>query len=542
MSVRLSSLSLILALVSSPLVWGETYTFDLTDINEFDLSASTGSVNLTAGRIQSGAEADGTELDYGDGSDGAFNDGPTQSGITGGGASFTINTDVKSEFNFTTFNISGGVTVSVTGSQPLVIRVLGDATIAGTLAADGEAGSAASAGGAGGSGVAGGFSGGNGGIQSSSTLATFGQPAASTYGDGGDAGPSDDAVDTNVQGGGGGCFGTNDAGTGTGGGATPAGDCSGTTPNATATAFDTDGFVGGSGGGGGGHSLAPFDGAGGGGGGGAIRIVASGGVSATGAVSVNGGAGGSGDTGAAATTCSGAGGGGSGGSIWVQCHGTAAGTYNLVGGAGGTEPTCGIYTGGAGGTGVLRRDSSAGAIGEDYSAAAFNYLAATVVTAPVDLSNGYYALSNGAFTKAGNAGDGVASVFFEGSMDGTDFDASTAVTPAQISQLSDFPYIRARVELEVLNPTGDPEYITALSFDRELINLTDIRLNGSSWCAALGWTTVRGSGPRSGNDDGPHVAFSAAWARAVNFILPWMVLLLAWGWMRRRTATSVAVA
>lgn len=291
------------------------------------------------------------EINFGDGSDGAFADGPAQTGITiAGGPTITIDTDVKSTYQFTSFSASG--TVTVTGSRPLVIRVRGDATLSAVLTAEGTAGANAGGTRVGGTGRAGGGNGGNGGVRGvAGASATNGQPSAR----GGLAGVNT-ATATEEESGSGGCNGTG-AGAGTAFG--PAGaTCA---PQATiAASFETT-FTGGAGGGGGGAFAVAGganDGAGGGAGGGAVHFAVLGNLSISGQIRARGSAGGNEVFGGVETGAPG--GGGSGGSIWIQCARTfsGAGTLNVSGGSGGAADGGGFgYTGGVGSPGVIRVDA-----------------------------------------------------------------------------------------------------------------------------------------------------------------------------------------
>jgi hypothetical protein len=91
----------------------------------------------------------------------------------------TLDTDVQSVYEFTSFSIPTGVTVSVTGSQPITIKVLGSATVSGTLNASGAAGANSdnqTPGGVGGAGGPGGGTGGTGGCDPGNPFNGSGQP------------------------------------------------------------------------------------------------------------------------------------------------------------------------------------------------------------------------------------------------------------------------------------------------------------------------------------------------------------------------------
>jgi hypothetical protein len=89
-------------------------------------------------------------------------DGPYQASSSG--------TLAGGEYNFTTFTIDAGVTITVTGDDPLIIHCTGAVTINGALEAiggDGGDGITNSTAGAGGEGVAGGADGGGGAFSAS---------------------------------------------------------------------------------------------------------------------------------------------------------------------------------------------------------------------------------------------------------------------------------------------------------------------------------------------------------------------------------------
>lgn len=272
------------------------------------------------------AFAQSTCIDYGNGSNGAY--------------SATSNTTIAGgTYNYTTFNINSGVTVSVTGNQPLIIRCTGAVTINGTLIASGGNGGNGvtfSTFGIGGVGVAGGGNGGNGVYVGSAAPGVAGSglggvgTAGGGWSGGGGAGYSVVGASTgNTAGGFGGPIYGNanisglEAGSG-GGGGSGGNSC-------------------GSGGGGAGGGLISINSA--------VSIT----IGATGVINVNGGNGGTDGGG----NCGG-GGGGSGGSILMQTPAmTNNGTLQANGGAGGASnvnysPYWG--QGGSGAPGRIRLD------------------------------------------------------------------------------------------------------------------------------------------------------------------------------------------
>ncbi len=304
----------------------------------------------------------GRVISFGTGDDGAFSDGPVQTGVTIAGATITFDTSVKSTFNFTSFTLTGANTLRAVGSNPLVIRVAGTALIQGTISVAGLVGGVANAGAPGTSGTpgAGGGTGGTGGKQPpGSAIGSDGLPR-SGFSVGGSTPVNEVGVTTQMAGGGG----CNGSSSGAGNSATAgyrfptgAGSCS-LTQALIAQSFDTT-FSGGAGGGGGGtreFAANNMNGAGGGAGGGAIRISALQTLTLSGTITAVGGAGGAGTTGVSDFGSSG--GGGSGGSIWLQTADrfTGSGVLNVTGGSGGADGTV-TSVGGNGSRGVIRVDS-----------------------------------------------------------------------------------------------------------------------------------------------------------------------------------------
>jgi hypothetical protein len=287
---------------------------------------------------------------------------------TGSNGAFTAsaNTTIAGgTYNYSTFTINSGVTVTVTGSQPLVIRCTGAVVINGTLDASGGNGTNGitfSAAGTGGIGVAGGQNGGNG-TYSSSVGGMLAQDGAGAGGV--------TTAGNGWSGGGGAGYGTvgNASGGSTGGFAGPVyGDA------------QLSAVLGGSGGGGGSGGFSC--GAGGGGaGGGYIEITACSGITitATGIIRANGGNGGSDGTG----NCGG-GGGGSGGTIWLGAPTIANnGQVRATGGSGGASAVPGspyFGTGATGANGRIRIDGVLSGTGNMLPANVFSGQALTATT------------------------------------------------------------------------------------------------------------------------------------------------------------------
>lgn len=245
----------------------------------------------------------------------------------------TVNTTIAGgTYNFTSFTINPGVTVSVTGTIPLEIFCQGNMVINGTLTANGGNGTNGitnAAAGTGGIGVAGGGNGGNGSYSSS-----VGEVPANDGANTGGVG----TLGAGWSGGGGAGYAAAGQSTGgsTGGFGGPA---YGTSNLSTLT----------SGSGGGGGSGGYNCGGGGGGAGGGIIFIHSTAVSigAGGMISSNGGNGGSDGSG----NCGG-GGAGSGGTIWIESPTiTNNGTISTTGGTGGISTIGGTPYYGVGGNG-----------------------------------------------------------------------------------------------------------------------------------------------------------------------------------------------
>ena len=261
--------------------------------------------------------------------------------------------------DYTTFTVPTGVTVTFgknAANTPVIIRVSGDVTIAGTIALNGSTAPDTGAAGNGvladdgqpGVGGPGGYDGGWGGL-----AAGFGGVAYSFGGAGKGPGgglPPDSSNQNTYSasgvaiGGGGGSFGT--VGLQIFG------------PVARTYGGNLLPLIGGSGGGGG-TSSSVFNGAGGGGGGGAILIAASGTITVSGAITADGGSGGASSGGGTTGVGSGgAGGGGSGGAIRLIADTiTGAGALYARGGTSGYSYN--FYPGYfAGGKGIIRSEAN----------------------------------------------------------------------------------------------------------------------------------------------------------------------------------------
>lgn len=493
-----------------------THEFDLTSTEYFDRAASTGLWNTAEGRIQAAVAPGGDAtrvLDFGDGSDGAFVDGAEHEAIAISGNTVNIDTNLQSDFAFSSFVLSAGKTLTATGNNPLKIRVAGVTEIEGTIDLSGAGGkdnNAAISAGSGGDGIAGGMDGGSGGNPGGSA-GEEGDPTTATFLAGGEGGLNSAIQDS---GGGGGCNGTGpDAGNDASGApfAGLAGVCT-SQRSQIASNLDSE-FTGGAGGGGGGALLGPpdFPGGGGGAGGGAIWLISLGQVVINGQIQAIGGDGGDPLSDNGGGVCGGGGGGGAGGSVWIQTASTVSGTgsIDVSGGIGGLNLGCssgagagGFGEGGNGSRGVVRVDSSSGSAWAGTAPAASsdqNLLIQapseeySIVSLPLDFSGGYFSYDTPDET-IGCGTDGEMVVEYQGSKDGVRFDKT--VTGSEISKLANDPFVRFRV---TITPTGaNPPCLTGLSFRSERSVLDELTLDGGGlFCGSI-HSPSKGTGRRNG--------------------------------------------
>lgn len=297
----------------------------------------------------------------GDGSDGAFL----------ADQDMVVDTSMnQGVFQYTEYSIQPGVTVTVVGPNPYVVRVTGDVVVDGWLRADGEPGKHACAIPNGPDKPQGGVSlvggpGGPGGGQGGDSGAGHGKPGSVGGGPGGGTGSGPGSF-PNAAGAGGGSHASAGA-DGVEKGSSYAGSAGATYGD---VALDTlDGGSGGGGGGGRDNSdgsvgngvLDSWDrpGGSGGGGGGAVAIFAVGSIHLTGMITADGGQGGWGDW-------SGGGGGGSGGAIRLSALGEVFFGGGWLSARGGREALCTNSNqsqdtiSGKGGDGIIRVESAEG--------------------------------------------------------------------------------------------------------------------------------------------------------------------------------------
>lgn len=464
-------------------------TFDTLDYA--DLENTTGLWNIVAGVAQAGvvANADTARpVSFGDGSD----------GIVDTADGYTFDTDAHPNgYDFVSLNISGG-TVTVTGSNPLIIRSLSTVTISPTLN----------------------LRGGTGGNGSSSTSASTtgpsgGTPVASRSagGKGGDAVTGGASL---VVGGSGvnadGTLDTSTPGAGSTASATP-GSAGSFSANRPGTNFDAaGGFISGTGGGGGGGHFDGGDathatGGGGGAAGGSVRIAAVGAIS-VGTIDARGGNGGS--TAPSTAACSGNGAGGNGGAIWLQSLGAiTATTANMLitGGTGGA--VSGACSAGPNGLSGRRRAdspssgrpswaSAAPPANNDTTNAAANQTY-ELVSKVYDLGT-YDAVFATAPTITKNDGAGSATVSYSGSTDGVTFGDYVS----DIAELSgkDNRYLKFKVTIATASSAAASPTVDKIVIPYGDAGPTQVDVKLSAGCGTLA-EVARRSTDREGGNNGP---------------------------------------
>lgn len=344
--------------IESPFSASKAFTVVMGNLGSYaQMNANDFGMNTNMGvTVQMDGVVVTSTADFGNGADGVFNPNGD-----------TTLSDTKS---FTSFTIPAGVTVTATGSNPLVVKVQGAVKIDGILRANGA-------------------NGGNGVTFNTFGKGGIGDANGSNGGDGviqGSAAPGQDG-----QGSGAGLKGTNwQGGSGAGyanmGGNSPMTQYGqGIQGGPAYGSADLMTFAGGSGGGGGSGGNSCGSG-GGGAGGGAIQITAGTSIAITGSVLANGGNGGSDGNG----NCGG-GGGGSGGAIWLRSPTlTNSGTISALGGAAGASQ---VQTkGGAGSDGRIRLDGNTIVAGTTTPMPGFTgtlpYMASgTTITQPIAPQN-----------------------------------------------------------------------------------------------------------------------------------------------------------
>src|SRR5690606_23312284 len=118
------------------MAWSQTLSWDFHSLDDWNATESTGIWNPVEGQIQAPLATNGSAsqiVSFGDGSDGHFENGPSQIGISANGAQIVFDTDLKSVYQFQSFTLSPGHLIEVIGSNPLQIKVLGDVKIDGDM-------------------------------------------------------------------------------------------------------------------------------------------------------------------------------------------------------------------------------------------------------------------------------------------------------------------------------------------------------------------------------------------------------------------------
>lgn len=472
---RFKLTTLLLLFASSSFAQTQSFTEDFSSAENWDSGSSTGLWNAEDGFAQAAAFANGDStrpIDFGDGSLGVLNS-------TNG---YTFDTDAyPNGFNFESVSITAG-TITVTGSNPLIIRSLGPITLTPAIDVRGGAGDDGVQSGSGGTGPAGGTPIANGGAAGKGGDSVSGAASLmdGAYGVDPDGNQNTFAPGTgqNVQ----------DSAAG-------AANFADLRPGAD---FDVAGaFKGGSGGNGGGGHFAAGDtmhatGGAGGAGGGAVRLVAVGDINIQ-TILADGGIGGAAaDTvnAGANTGCASAGGGGVGGAVWIQTLGTLTTGANptFAGGAGGAASTnCGGGPAGVGGRG--RADVAGGAI-PVWAGTGFDTTLAPVSQTYTVVSRAYdLKVANASFSglsaPAVGPGTSSATVEFAGSRDGVTFGSYTS----DITALSDqnYRYIRFRVTLVTDSVSGPSPTVSQITFNYEELglNIDAVDLGLAMGCGSL---------------------------------------------------------
>lgn len=453
--------------VAAYTISGGTLIEDFTTLDNADLSNSTGLWNIVTRKAEAGRVADASggtlrPISFGDGSDGTLD---TSSG-------YTFDTDAKPNgYNFKSVNITGG-TVTVVGSNPLIIRSLSTLTITPAISLNGTDGAN--------------------GVANGSSTAPSGGTAITCPASGGDGGTASAGA---VGNGGDGIIYT--GATDVSGGAGNVDGANGADGGATAfwagANFDTstDFICGGGGGAGGGHrNTGTFQyatGGAGGAGGGTIRITAVGTLT-VGNITADGGNGGDGAQSDGAN-CSGAGAGGHGGAIWLQTLadipvGVPLPTVDL--GTGGTSPCGGL--GSDGNAGAIRLDSSAGnrpghsTIADYDTDDVFPSRSYVVQSKTYDLNtlNAVFDTSP-TITQATNGGS--ITISYAGSVDGSTFSDYTS----SLTDLSgkNYRYLKFRINITTAGAAGASPEVSRIAIPFTDAGLEEIKIKLSPGCGTI---------------------------------------------------------
>ncbi|HCM39674.1 MAG: hypothetical protein A2Z97_15170 [Bdellovibrionales bacterium GWB1_52_6] len=503
----LFSLGALVTAIFSATAQAGTLVEDFTNLDHADLTQSTGVWNVVDHAAQAAivADEDATRvIPFGNGSDGILN---SSSG-------YIFDTDTHpTGFNFISVSITGGP-ITVRGSNPLVIRSLGEVTITPDLSVsggEGEPGQASLtenlAGPAGGNPIAARSSGGAGGKSFETLDATLLNGSDGLQSDGlafNSAGPGDLDLNPGVDG--------NSMGPGPG-------------PD-----FDTTGFIAGTGGGGGGGQYHEAlgtkyftTGGGGGAGAGTLRISAIG-LITMGNIYAQGGTGG-----AAAKSdgiCSGHGAGGNGGGVWLQSWKgvTTANNPDIEPGEGGTNLACPIVLGNPGFIGFRRADGPAlpgtwvlngvtTYFDVSNAAASQTYI---VQSKPYDLGT-----MNAAFTTnpsiTSQTNGGTIALEYAGSENGAVFSNYTSELTTLSNQ--NIRYLKFRLTLTTAGIPGDSPAVSKITVPYDDLGWANTDLSISPGCGMI-TDKQKPSGPPS-----PGPLIMAFWFAA---------FFLFWGFLKKR--------
>jgi hypothetical protein len=504
-------MTVVRCLATLVLIWGNSGMGASIDLNLQSPGAAAGSTgvwNAATGTLhvplvvnRSGGANSAQENEavvIGNGTDGVFDASTAASfDINGGSTPGTTTLLTSRVYEFSSFTLTAGSTLRGQGTDPLQIRIQGDARIDGLVDLRGASGGpsiavAANSNNGGAAGPGGGA--GGAGASSAQTFPTDGtSPVAGGHGR---AGTISSAGGT-------------DGGAG-GGGANLFAGAAGTL-NAFASGIGGSAYgdstlvtlAGGAGGGGAaGNSALTTGGAGGGGGGGAISLQVGGDfiISSTGQILTTGGTGG---VLANAGHRSGGGGGGGGGAVLIYAGGTGTnnGSIDSTGGFGGTA----FVTGGDGGNGVNRFAFSSGSFtgsGTENPAPAIIPKPTTAYTLQtVDVTSGVYDTGSlnpayGAIvrTELKNAGD---SIVYEiaGSRDAFVADNTGFVGESSLSALDGKRYFKLRVRMKAGSSSATPK-VTQLAvrfqnlFQFSLVGCASTRGRGNDQLGASGWLVL----------------------------------------------------
>jgi hypothetical protein len=382
---------------------------------------------------------------------------------TGSDGAFTASANttlVGGTYNYTTFTINSGVTVSITGTQPLVIRCSGAVFINGILEANGGNGANGVtyvSGGIGGVGVAGGQNGGNGTYSTS----LGGMLAQNGFG----AGGSNNAGNAWSGGGGAGysAVGSSSGNSGGGFGGPIYGDA------------QLSAVLGGSGGGGGSGGFSCGSG-GGGAGGGYIEISScvSITIGATGLVRCNGGNGGSDGTG----NCGG-GGGGSGGAVWLASPTVINnGGIRALAGTGGASSVAGPPYYGTGANGALGRIRIDGSFSGSGSLIPATFYASSPLVVTASSNQTICAGNSVTMTASSIGGNGSPTyVWNPGNIAGNSATVSPTTTTTYVVTATD---INGCTSTSSVTVTVNPLPVVTLSGSNTLCSNDSVVLTGSS--------------------------------------------------------------